>query len=180
MVRFVPNLFWVAVPFLFVSAAVASPQLQGTSVSLHIWPHLNLDTNLNSNNLAVSFYFVLLLLQWYQLLTRPGVWIASPAPPATSSLHWSKSVFIVCPWGRVSAWGCHEPVPLWRAMYYWPTEQWWFCSVGVGIFNPLDFRTATEPGLNVFSTLFSICSWKKRLFCEKIEQLYRRKALNFK
>lgn len=73
MVRFVPYLFWVAVPFLFVSAAVAIPQLQGTSVSLHIWPHLNLDTNLNSNNLAVSFYSVLLLLQWYQLLTRPGV-----------------------------------------------------------------------------------------------------------
>lgn len=63
----------VCCPFLFVSAAVAVPQLQGTSVSFHIWPHLNLDTNLNSHNPAVFSYFVLLLLQWYQLLTRHGV-----------------------------------------------------------------------------------------------------------
>lgn len=73
MVRFVLSLIWVAVLVPFVSAAVAVPQLQGTSVSFHIWPHLNLDTNLNSNNSAVSSYFVLLLLQWYQLLTKPGV-----------------------------------------------------------------------------------------------------------
>lgn len=73
MVRFVLSLFWVAVLVPFVSAAVAVPQLQGTSVSFHIWPNLNLDTNLNSNNPVVSSYFVLLLLQWYRLLTRPGV-----------------------------------------------------------------------------------------------------------
>lgn len=94
MVRFVLSLFWVAVLGSFVSAAVEVPQLQDNSVCFHIWPHLNLDINLNSYNPSVSSYLVLLLLQWYQLLTRPGVWIASPAPPATSSSHWSKSVFV--------------------------------------------------------------------------------------
>lgn len=73
MVRFVLSLFWVSVLVSSVSAAVAVPQLQGDSVCFHIWPHLNLGINLNSNNPSVSSYLVLLLLQWFQLLTRPGV-----------------------------------------------------------------------------------------------------------
>lgn len=155
MVRFVLSLFWFVVLVLFVSAAVTVPQLQGTSVSFHIWPHLNLDTNLNSNNPAVSSYFVLLLLQWYQLLTRRGVWIASHAPPATSSLHWSKSVFIfwtVCPQGRIPVWGSLSEVQ--------PTFSLWDQMLVTPLISELKGSWDTASSLIYFYFI--------NLFCKKV------------
>lgn len=162
MVRFVLSLFRVAVLASFVSAAVAVSQLQDVSVSFHIWLHLNLDINLNSDNLSLYSYLVLLLLQWYQHLTRPGVWIASPVPPATSSSHWSKSVFIfwtmwdICCLGRMSAWRSHEPLPPWRPIYLF--------SVGAGPYNSTEFSTERELTLSILSDLFSFIN----LFCEEV------------